>query len=306
MSTGGSFSTGGNDAHGDLTGAGAAGFATNVGLSEGVFRTSPPDLGCAAERGFNTVAFGPTVVVGICCADILDLFSSACRSFAIKAAACSSARMAAESFCDSVILVPSFHSIVSGAQSSSSSSISAHLDSLPSPSACNRVARCIPYCCLSSSSVKCFCAGWGAATNRIRIGEWAGYPGYILPLFLFHTCIGSGPDAPCLVPKYEGLGADTLFPLAVLATSRGRGAGGRVLPVIAGFVALTISFHFLDLESSVSPLSPLVLAADAVGVPAFARKFFVTDTALNVAGFLTELDRAWCLVSDSSLLVASD
>lgn len=30
----------------------------------------------------------------------------------------------------------------------------------------------------------------------------------------------------------------------------------------------------------------------------------MTDTALNVAGFLTELDRAWCFVSDPSLLVA--
>lgn len=247
MSTGGTFSTGGNDAHGDLKGAAAAGFATNVGLSEGVFNTRPPGLGCAAERGFNTVAFGPTVVVGFCCADILDLFSSTSRSFAIKAAACSSARMAAESFCDSVILVPSFHSIVSGAQSSSSSSISAHLDSLPSPSACSRVARCIPYCCLSSSSVKCFCAGWGAAKYCISTGASASCSANNLPLFLFHTCIGSGPDAPCLVPKCEGLGADTLFPLAVLATSRGRGAGGRVLPAVAGFVALKVSFHPLSL-----------------------------------------------------------
>ena len=159
MSTGGTFSTGGRDAHGDLTGAGAAGFATRVGLSEGVFKTRPPGLGCAAERGFNTVAFGPTVVMGFCCANIFALFSSACRSFSIIATACSSARMAAGSFCDNEILVPSFHSIVSGAQSSSSSSMSAHFDSLPSPSACNRVARCMPYCCLSSSSVKCFCTG---------------------------------------------------------------------------------------------------------------------------------------------------
>ena len=109
-----------------------------------------------------------------------------------------------------------------------------------------------------------------------------------------------------MVPKCEGLGVDTLFPLAVLATSRGRGAGGRALPAAAGPAALTISFHTLDPESSKLPLSPFVLAADAVGVPAFARKFFVTDTALNVAGFLTELDRAWCLVSDSSLLVISE
>ena len=130
--------------------------------------------------------------------------------------------------------------------------------------------------------------------------------GLILPLFLFHTCIGSGPDAPCLVPKCEGLGVDTLFPLAVFATSRGRGAGGRALPAVAGLAALTVSFHHLYPDDLGLPLSPLVLAADVVGVPAFARKFFVTDTALNVAGFLTELDRAWCLVSDSSLLVASD
>ena len=252
------------------------------------------------------MAFGPTVVVGFCCVAAFDLFCSACRSFATKAAACSSARMAAESFCDSVILVPSFHSIVSGAQSSSSSSISAHLDSLPSPSACSRVARWIPYCCLSSSSVKCFCAGWGAANHCISTGVLLDYSAYLLPLFLFHTCIGSGPDAPCLDPKCEGLGADTLFPLAVLATSRGLSAGGRVLPAVAEFAALTISPHPLDSRIRVLPLSPLVLAADAAGVPAFARKFLVTDTALKVAGFLTELDRAWCLISASSLSIASD
>ena len=306
MSTGVIFSTGGNDAQGDRTGADAAGFATSVGLSEGVFKTSPPDLGCAAERGFNTVAFGPTVVVGFCCADNLALCSSACRSFAINAAACSSARMAAESFCDRVILVPSFHSIVSGAQSSSSSSISAHLDSLPSPSACSRVARCMPYCCLSSSSVKCFCAGWGAARNCMSSGASASFSEHVLPLFLFQTCIGSGPDAPCLVPKWEDLGADTLFALAVLATSRGRGAGGSILPAVAVTVGLIVNFDHLDPCRIVLPLSPLVLAADGVGVPAFARKFFVTDTALNVAGFLTELERAWCLASDSSLPVPSD
>lgn len=79
-----------------------------------------------------------------------------------------------------------------------------------------------------------------------------------------------------------------------------------MLPAVAGAVALTVSFHPLDSCRIVLPLSPLVLAADAVGVPAFARKFFVTDTALNVAGFLTELERAWCFVSDSSLLVPSD
>ena len=39
------------------------------------------------------------------------------------------------------------------------------------------------------------------------------------------------------------------------------------------------------------PVSPLILAAGPVGVPVFARKFFVTDTALKVVGFLTEFER---------------
>ena len=174
ISTGGTFSTGGKGAHGDLVGVGAEGFATSVGFSEGVFRTSPPDFGCAAERGFNTVAFGPTVVEGFCCAASLALASSSWRSFSTIALACSSASRAAGSFCDSVIFVPSFHSIVSGAQSSSSSSISAHLDSLPSASAWSLVARCMPYCCLSSSSVKCFGAGCGVAGQVVSTGAMSG------------------------------------------------------------------------------------------------------------------------------------
>ena len=158
---GGTLSTGGNCAQGDLTGVGAEGFETRDGFSDGVLRTSPPVFGCAADRGFNTVAFGPTVVVDFC--NRVFAFSSASwRCLASSAAACSAASMAAL-FAVRSIFVPSFHSIASGAQSSSSSSISAHFASFPSPSACKRVARCMPYCCLSSSSVKCFCVGWGAA-----------------------------------------------------------------------------------------------------------------------------------------------
>ena len=153
---------------------------------------------------------------------------------------------------------------------------------------------------------KVLLCGLRCGYNGISTGVAASWSGDLLPLFLFHTCIGSGPDAPYLVPNGEGLGVDTLFPLAVLATSRGRGAGGREVPEVDGFETLTVSPHFLKSKSMSLPLSPLVLAADAVGVPAFARKFFVTDTALKVAGFLTELDRAWCLVFDSSLLVDSD
>ena len=62
-----------------------------------------------------------------------------------------------------------------------------------------------------------------------------------IPLFLFHTCIGSGPDPPLLDPKCEDLGIEALFPLAVLATSRGRGAGGIMFPTAAVFVATSVS-----------------------------------------------------------------
>lgn len=95
---GGTLSIGGKDAHGDLTGAGAEGFATRVGFSDVAFRTTPPDFVCAAERGFRTVAFGPTVVVDFCCAASLDLRSSSCRAFSTIALACSSARIAAGLF----------------------------------------------------------------------------------------------------------------------------------------------------------------------------------------------------------------
>lgn len=47
---------------------------------------------------------------------------------------------------------------------------------------------------------------------------------------------------------------------------------------------------FVQVGLAVPPLSPLPLAAGA-GL-ALARKFFVTETALNVVGFLTELERA--------------
>lgn len=39
-------------------------------------------------------------------------------------------------------------------------------------------------------------------------------------------------------------------------------------------------------------LSPFPLLAGVVTEPAFARKLFVTDTALKVMGFLTEFERA--------------
>lgn len=62
IETGGTLSTGGRDAHGDLTGVGTVGLATSVGFSDGPFRIRPPSFGCATadEPTFNMVAFGPT------------------------------------------------------------------------------------------------------------------------------------------------------------------------------------------------------------------------------------------------------
>lgn len=83
--------------------------------------------------------------------------------------------------------MPSFHSMVSGTQSSSSSSISAHLASFPSPSACKRVARCMPYCCFSSSSVNCLGAVGGAAR------EWCHCESYNHRETRAYVCSGSTP-----------------------------------------------------------------------------------------------------------------
>ena len=58
-----------------------------------------------------------------------------------------------------------------------------------------------------------------------------------IPLFRFQTCIGSGPEPPCRAPKCEDLGVEALLPLAVLATSRGLGAGCMEGALAAEFVA---------------------------------------------------------------------
>lgn len=51
-----------------------------------------------------------------------------------------------------------------------------------------------------------------------------------LPLFLFHTCNGSGPDVPPFLyfdPAF--LGVEAWCPLADLATNRGRGTEEALL-----------------------------------------------------------------------------
>lgn len=112
----------------------------------------------------------------------------------------------------------------------------------------------------------------------------------IIPLFLFHTCIGSGPEPPFLKPEPANLGAEAWWPLADFATSRGRGSGAAVVVAVAdmtGEVRTLLYFRRFDL-----PLSPFTFALGVGGVPALARKFLVTETALKVAGFLMELERA--------------
>ena len=136
IAMGGTLSTAGKGAQGDFTGVGAAGLDTNVGFSDGFGVVLVIVLTCAAEPSLSTVAFGPTVV-SFCIGD-LEVDPSGFSSFSGSAGA--SVALGGGSFCDRLIFVPSFHSIVSGAQSSSSSSISAHFASLLSPSSCGREA----------------------------------------------------------------------------------------------------------------------------------------------------------------------
>ena len=151
-----------------------------------------------------------------------------------------------------VDFVPSIHSTVSGAQSPSSSSISAHLASFPASSIGRRVARWIPYCCLSSSSVYCFGGGGGTG--------W----------FLFHTLLASGPDpAPFIFPSARGV-----FAAPVLATRR-------------GFAVNTDDVGGCTAGAGFRPGE-----AEGVEAADFARKLFVTETDLKAVGFFRELVRA--------------
>lgn len=120
--TGDAFSTGGRVAHGDFAGVGGAGgFATKVGLSwEPLLSTKPlpEDMllsfgGCMVG---TTDGAGDTGLSGT----LSTLSFDTTEPLSEGGGGCSSG-------CGSVVLVPSPHVIASGAQSSSSSSISAHL-----------------------------------------------------------------------------------------------------------------------------------------------------------------------------------
>ena len=56
-------------------------------------------------------------------------------------------------------------------------------------------------------------------------------------------------------------------------------------------IAKHVNLCFIHVELGL-PLSPLTFALGVGTVPALARKFLVTDTALKIMGFLIELERA--------------
>lgn len=93
---------------------------------------------------------------------------------------------------------------------------------------------------------------------------------------MFHTALGSGADAgfPPFTP--DDRGPESRVPLPVFATNRGLDADGVADPgggVLEPDFDLSLTFEVL------------------VGVAALdARKVLLTETALKVAGFLTDDD----------------
>lgn len=233
------------------------GLATRVGFSGWPLSTrldfAVPD--CACEPGFKIV-FGPpvTLVLGaLVAAGAAGLGASATGSGFARIIGFGGSSIGCGWFSVTDDLVPSIHSTVSGAQSPSSSSMSAHLASFPASSMGKRVARWMPYCCLSSSSVYCFGGAGGTG--------W----------FLFHTLLASGPDpAPLSCPIVRGA-----FAVPDLATRRGFAVSRDEV----GGCTAGAAFRPGD--------------ADGVDAADFARKLFVTDTDLKAAGFFVELVRTW-------------
>ncbi len=139
------LSTGGREDQGDLAGEGAgAAFVSRAGvlsLGDRTFSLAAFWACCrsALAPSFKTVAFGPTLLAN--CGGLGLTGSSWWQGRGITSELGCSAVAGGSSEAASVVFVPSFHSIVSGAQSSSSSSMSAHLASLLSASACNLEVR---------------------------------------------------------------------------------------------------------------------------------------------------------------------
>jgi hypothetical protein len=128
MAMGVALSTGGRGAHGDFTGVGGpGGLATKVGLSDAPFNIRP-------VLPPNPLAFivGETEL----CVGAGDFGITVSMPLAsVTAGIGEGSRIGAgSSVVGRVIVVPSVHSIVSGAQSSSSSSMSAQVVCLPGSS----------------------------------------------------------------------------------------------------------------------------------------------------------------------------
>ena len=139
---------GGIGAQGDL--AGGAGLVDDGAvfslLGPLAERVAVLDCRSALAPSLRTVGFGPIDVTGFAMYFGVSLAAGICStggngscvSAVLIAIGCEAVRAGAGWGCSLFrsVLVPSFHSMVSGAQPSSSSSISAHFDSVPPPSSC--------------------------------------------------------------------------------------------------------------------------------------------------------------------------
>lgn len=91
---------------------------------------------------------------------------------------------------------------------------------------------------------------------------------------MFHTALGSGDAAGRPFTIEANRGRESFVPLPVFATRRGREADNEREPG-GGVFDPPLGFSF-------------VLVAAAGAFPLAARNVLLTETALNVAGFLTD------------------
>jgi hypothetical protein len=101
----------------------------------------------------------------------------------------------------------------------------------------------MPYCCFSSSSVRCF-AGAGCAAVRVMRQHSSYYRDSLLHSrrFLFQTWFGSGPLPALFNPIATGLDEESRSPLVVFATKRGLVLGcGEALEDVDERVPATIN-----------------------------------------------------------------
>src|ERR1700722_8736206 len=113
----------------------------------------------------------------------------------------------------------------------------------------------MPYCCFSSSSVRCFVDVCGVTGRHVSLKTCILATWKRLPLFLFQTCIGSG-IAPFLALALEFL-AEFPSPLVDLATRRGRDpcVSETVDELDEGMLASHVSWMFAGLCVFINHLS---------------------------------------------------